>query len=249
MRKLANMNFAKSDLWFSELLVKCKRLLQQDKFNPIFTILTRLKLPKYGKVLNAKGQWVKLNQDVQSGKISNEDYALQLIQFRELISELLKEIESAYINESVSFDDSTKNKQLTSTNYDYQVFRPENVSLEEFIDLWLGKGIKPRERQRQLKMMERSVFTWTGTAGSFTKLHKFNPHSELYLIFWPLNDDYFMLDPIIGFFSYEHKQVLMEIERGDKITIRGRLELSDEAPKIALRNSHIVKVQKRGKKK
>ncbi len=241
------MDFTKSDLWFSELLVKCKRLLKQDKIDTIFTILTRLKLPKYGKVMNAKGQWMKLNQDFASGKLSSENFALQLIQFRELMSELLKEIETAYLKDVSSVEKSNPQNTKSETENLRSNFKPETITLEKFIDIWLGKDISPNDRKKQLQLMDRSVFTWCGNAGSISMLNKYNPNSDLYLIFWPLNDNFFMLDPIIAFFSFENKKVLTEIERGDKVTIRGLLELSDEAPRVALRNCHLLKVQKKKK--
>lgn len=114
------------------------------------------------------------------------------------------------------------------------------ISLDEFIGYIEEFGYSKLESSGELKALNGMLLTWEGKAGSVVSAKAHLEKSESYLIFWPINDKMFQLDPIIAFFEHNHTSSLQKIIRGDRVIVRGTLEINSEAPKIVLRKAFII---------
>lgn len=230
-------------MWTKQALIKCRTLLQEDRFKSVFIILSHIEPQNKRALRDAELYWDKIKKTYKGGTLRVEDYSLELIQLREMVTQVI-----------ITYEKLAEEAQARKTEYEKNILAeklaivPDKITLEAFLTIWSSSDKRPAlERTYCLDLLHKSIVTWQGVAGSVSTLNKFHGKSTQYLIFWPKSDELFLNDPIVAFFSHEHGHFLQELQRGDHITVRGKLELSDETPHISLVNSHILQVFKQKK--
>lgn len=231
-------------MWTKQALIKCRTLLQEDRFKSVFIILSHIEPQNKRALRDAELYWDKIKKTYKGGTLRVEEYSLELIQLREMVNQVI-----------IAYEKLAEEAQAKKTEYEKSILAetlvaivPDKITLEAFLAIWSGADNRSAlERTYCLDLLHKSIVTWQGIAGSVSTLNKFHGKSTQYLIFWPKSDELFLNDPIVAFFSHEHGDLLQELQRGDHITVRGKLELNDETPHISLLNSHILQVHKQKK--
>lgn len=243
-----------SDVQFSELIGQCIGLLANDKFDELFDVLANYEIPRQGSLVLAKAIWLRMKIDRMYEPMAPQDVEDKLESIRTALREAFDTLQDTYLNAGKAYYVSRHEFEVMQparrpAGKDFVVRRKKNldtffgqklISLDDFMAFVEDNGLVRLEDSGELGRLHGRQMTWEGKAGTVAQLNPHSPESDLYLIFWPASDKMFQLDPLVAFFSANHKAQMDRVVRGDKVVLRGIMEISREAPKIVLRQTELL---------
>ena len=119
-------------------------------------------------------------------------------------------------------------KQTIKSKFEEADENFSHITIEQVFETIKNKGIAEAQRNDFLRKNKDKTVIWTGVVASVTQQWD-EDDSDLLVLIYPVNGDKFDLADLT--FPYKSKETIIELNKNDKITLKGKFDYSLSAVK------------------